>query len=109
MTETVGFYCPKCDAKYVRHKCRDGLPCDHDKDEAIYVYAKKYKDGENVRLENKDGVIFRGDGEYFPTDLNFMRRWEEGFIPDISKEEFAKFKDAYEKRWMSLKEAKKID
>jgi hypothetical protein len=48
---TVGYWCDECRVKYVQHLCKDGLPCRHDKDEAVYVWAKHFaKSGEAVRL-----------------------------------------------------------
>jgi hypothetical protein len=45
MTQTIGYYCDLCREKYVQHKCQDGLPCGHDKAEAIRVYAKSFGRG----------------------------------------------------------------
>lgn len=42
MTETVGFFCPECASKYVQFVCKTGLPCGHDPDKAIHVYAKRF-------------------------------------------------------------------
>jgi hypothetical protein len=58
MTETIGYYCDECRMKYVRHKCKDGLPCGHDKSEAVFVYCHYFaKSGEHVEMQWKDGKI----------------------------------------------------
>lgn len=56
MTSTVGYWCDECRRKYVQHVCRDGLPCGHPKEEAVYVYAKHYGKGqdETVLLECRE-------------------------------------------------------
>lgn len=49
--ETIGYYCDECRTKYVRHACREGLPCGHEKKLAIRVYCKAFgRGGENVSL-----------------------------------------------------------
>lgn len=41
--QTAGFYCPDCQMKYVRHRCKnDTLPCEHDFKNAVFVYAKHF-------------------------------------------------------------------
>jgi len=58
MTQTVGYWCDECRTKYVQHKCKDGLPCSHDKAQAVYVYAKGYgKGGEFVQMEWSTGTL----------------------------------------------------
>jgi hypothetical protein len=53
--ETIGYYCDKCRAKYVRHVCREALPCGHEKTLAIRVYCKAFgRGGENVSLVGAD-------------------------------------------------------
>ena len=53
MTQTVGYWCDECRVKYVQHMCHDGLPCGHDKQAAIYIYAKNYsKGGEYIEIQH---------------------------------------------------------
>jgi hypothetical protein len=54
--QTIGFWCDECRRKYVRHACRDSLPCGHSKAAAVLVYAKAYgRGGETVELNWTDG------------------------------------------------------
>ena len=66
MTITVGFWCDECRLKYVRHVCKEGLPCGHDLGQAVFVHCQRFKQGnESVYLrhgyEKEDGEhIFNG-------------------------------------------------
>jgi hypothetical protein len=51
VTQTVGFYCPTCNAKYVQYVCDLGLPCGHDPKRAIHVYAKHYSSSGEETVE----------------------------------------------------------
>jgi hypothetical protein len=71
MTETLGYYCPTCNVKYVRHACRrvideensvKELPCKHPFEQSRYVYAKRYKGGERVVLITFKGTRFNASG-----------------------------------------------
>jgi CspA family cold shock protein len=56
--QTVGYWCDECRVKYVRHACREGLPCGHDMAQAVFVYAKAYgRGGETVRMERGDFAV----------------------------------------------------
>jgi hypothetical protein len=64
--QTVGYWCDECRTKYVQHKCKDGLPCGHDRKDAIKVYVKAYgKSHQRVTLswhkpsERKAGIAER--------------------------------------------------
>ena len=51
LMETIGFWCDECRVKYVRHACKEQLPCGHPKVNAIRVYAKAFgRGGENVSV-----------------------------------------------------------
>lgn len=53
--QTIGYWCDECRLKYVRHACKEGLPCGHDKGAAVAVYAKAYATrGEQVILRWTD-------------------------------------------------------
>lgn len=65
--ETIGLYCDECRTKYVRHKCKDGLPCGHSKNSAIEVYAKHYARG-------CETVILQGHGFRYRLELTKIPR-----------------------------------
>ncbi|MEW6212536.1 MAG: hypothetical protein AB1631_29695 [Acidobacteriota bacterium] len=52
---TVGYWCDECRRKYVRYTCKEGLPCGHDKADAIYVECQAFaKSGEAVYMSTED-------------------------------------------------------
>jgi len=49
--QTIGYWCDECRRKYVKHACRGGLPCGHEKSRAIFIYCKAYRTaGESLTL-----------------------------------------------------------
>lgn len=104
MTQTVGFYCPDCDAKYVRHVCGTGLPCGHKAKRAIYVYAKRYgADGhESVELLGL-GLAFRAQGppeeiEQRIRDPELYANWQ-----PVNRGTRLLFLAAFQARWTSFR------
>lgn len=60
MTQYTGFYCPSCRIRYVAHVCKEGLPCGHSKDEALYCWRWDYTGGyKEILIKNKKrGIHF---------------------------------------------------
>lgn len=105
MTETVGYYCPECGKKYVRHKCKDSLPCGHGKENAIYVYHKWCAKRDNKIVMRRGNIIYEDkidDDFRFPRDMLDVK-YQHGFRPDMNEEDLKDFQDAFEKKDMSLK------
>jgi hypothetical protein len=40
-----GYYCPRCEVRYVAHACKDHLPCRHPFRDAFYVFRWDYRHG----------------------------------------------------------------
>lgn len=45
MTISVGYYCQYYRRRYVRHKCKDGLPCGHPIDESVFIWLQRFSGG----------------------------------------------------------------
>lgn len=112
MTQTFGYYCDECRRKYVNHKCKDGLPCAHDINEAIFIHAKHYSHCETVFMQVGDTVIldasiFRKPKHEQVTGHNLL--WNhtlEAGGPGVDLGEWIKKQDgktlrAFEARWDS--------
>lgn len=116
MTQTVGYYCPLCKTKYVKHSCQNGLPCNHPKLNSVFVRAKRYgRGGEDVRLIWRKGDVMlsidhqEGDLEYINDYAKFFKNTdtdvESGVVSIdewMSRQE-GKIKEAYMSRWQSVK------
>ncbi len=56
MTWSHGYFCPKCECRWVKHLCKEKLPCGCGvaKEDAVYIYTKWYaKTGLEVYIHYK--------------------------------------------------------
>ena len=55
---TCGYWCDECRAKYVRYLCEKGMPCHHDKSQAIYVAAQAFgRHSEHIYIGETELVL----------------------------------------------------
>jgi len=104
MTQTIGFYCPDCDAKYGRHVCQYGLPCGHKNKRAIFVCAKRYDASgfESVELVGH-GLTFRAQGP--PDEIEQRIRDPANYANwrPTNRGVRLHFLAAFQNRWLSFK------
>lgn len=104
MTQTIGFYCPECDAKYVRNVCEHGLPCKHKSKNAIFVYAKRFGSDKHEIVELVGcGMAFRATG---PPDEIEQRIRDPARFADwrpMNRGIRLRFLNAFQNRWESFK------
>lgn len=113
MTQTIGYWCDECRCKYVQHKCRDGLPCGHDKDTAILVYAKAFgRGGERVKMEIGTDVVSMWIGREGGHGRNYLwetlitlddTRGKSMMLGEWLRQQEACVIRAFEERWNSRK------
>lgn len=113
MTQTNGYWCDECRAKYVEHTCKnDTLPCGHDFGAAIFVYAKSYgRGGETVKIA-KLGIfdLFTKDEDLVGQRWQFKwwirneRTDQEEPLAEWIKRQDDRFVRAFCARWHSAKE-----
>lgn len=113
MTQTNGYWCDECRAKYVEHTCKnDTLPCGHAFDAAIFVYAKRFgSGGEDVTMEGLGRFnLFTKDENLVGQRWNF-KQWirnertdKEEPVAEWIKRQEARFVRAFCARWFSSKE-----
>lgn len=112
MTQTNGYWCDECRTKYVEHSCKgDTLPCEHEFNKAIFVYAKSYGRG-------YESVSIRGLGRFTLTTKDedlIGQRWQfkwwiednrtgkEEPVAEWIKRQEDKYVRAFCGRWMTTK------
>ncbi|ADC64755.1 hypothetical protein Ferp_0582 [Ferroglobus placidus DSM 10642] len=60
MTWSHGYFCPKCECRWVKHLCRDLLPCGCGIriEDAVYIYTKRYaRAGMEIHIAFKGYVL----------------------------------------------------
>jgi hypothetical protein len=113
--QTIGYWCDECRVKYVQHACKDRrLPCGHDFDGALRVYAKAYgRGGESVSIgehrvwlseaEDPASLGYLPGGRYYWETIATLDDGQHMELGRWLKSLGAKHTRAFEDRWQSCK------
>jgi len=78
MTWSHGYFCPNCECRWVKHLCKEYLPCGCGvkTEDAVYIYTKQYaKRGKEIYIAFKNYIL----EDFIPYEESYERAIERLF------------------------------